>query len=294
MNRSRKRCVPPRTAVVVALTVAVLAVSGRAPAQEKPTPSPSPSPATEAEPRPAQRGTRPGDEQKVFVLRHTPARRLATLLEVFPAQITFVHGDLEAIAVSAKPAVLAAIEATIDRLDQPAPGAKKSRPNVELKGYVLEALSEAKEPLALPAELDRVVAQLKETLRYPAYRLLDVIVARGSEGSRFQASGIADKGDLWVKHADAFYHLIVGRALVEPGPAPRMVALQHFEFELEVPVPVPAPVPLPAVPPGINYRKIGVNGHIDIREGEHVVVGKSGLTGSDNAIVLVLSAKIVE
>ena len=33
---------------------------------------------------------------------------------------------------------------------------------------------------------------------------------------------------------------------------------------------------------------------VDIREGQHVVVGKSGLAGSDNAIVLVLSAKVAE
>jgi hypothetical protein len=236
-----------------------------------------------------RRGTLPGDEQKVFVLRHVPAGRLATLLDVFPAQISWVRGDLEAIAVSAKPAVLAAIEATINRLDQPAPDARKSRPNVELKGYVLEALSEANGS-PLPAELNGVIAQLKETLRYPGYRLLDVIVARGSEGSRFQASGIADKGDLWVKDADAFYHLIVGRARVESGPAPRMVELQNFQFAFDVPVPVPPPAP----PSSFNYKNIGVSGNIDIREGEHVVVGKSGLTGSDNAIVLVLSAKIVD
>ena len=43
-----------------------------------------------------------------------------------------------------------------------------------------------------------------------------------------------------------------------------------------------------------DYRTKRMNGDIDIREEEHVVVGKSGLTGSDNAIVLVLSATIVE
>jgi len=300
MNRSRWRSALPRTAVLVALAVAVLGVSSEAPAQEEPKPSPSPSPATETESKRERRGTLPGDEQKVFVIQHVPPGRLATLLEVFPAHITWIgalgssRDPVAAIAVSAKPAVLAAIGATIKRLDLPDSGAERSGPNVELTGYVLEATSEATESAPLPAELSVVVAQLKETLRYPGYRLLDLVVARGREGSVIHVAGIAEDGASTRRRAEAFYTLHANRVRVGSGPAPRMVELAGFRFELELPIPLDPPRPDPDKPASFSYRKIGMQADLGIREGQHVVVGKSGLARSDNAIVLVLSAKIVE
>src|SRR6266446_8109646 len=73
-----------------------------------------------AAPEPTSRGPRPGDVQKVFVLRYVDAGPLAKILSVFPAAISFARvRDLQTLAVSANPAVLAAIEETIKRLDTP-------------------------------------------------------------------------------------------------------------------------------------------------------------------------------
>lgn len=37
-----------------------------------------------------------------------------------------------------------------------------------------------------------------------------------------------------------------------------------------------------------------INAGIDVREGQHAVVGKTGIEGADKALILVLTAKVVE
>ena len=93
-----------------ALTQVVVAQENPAAATASPTPPPVP----------ARRGPRPGDVQKIFVLKHVRVDDMARLLSVFPAEISGSdHPELRALAVSAAPAVVAAIEETIKRLDIP-------------------------------------------------------------------------------------------------------------------------------------------------------------------------------
>jgi hypothetical protein len=227
--------------------------------------------------------------QKVFVMQHVDPGNLARLLSVFPAQISWVsRGGLSALAVSAKPAVLAAIEETIKRLDQPGAEPHAKRGNVELTGYVLEGLAGVKEAAPLPSELEGVVAQLRRTFKYPAYRLLDTVVARTRDGSRFQADGVSERGGLPL--AQAFWELR-GTADVRSDGGERIVQLSRFEFMLRIPVPT-GPGPDREKATGFEYRKVGLSSDIDVQDGQYVVVGKSGLGDSENALVLVLKAKL--
>jgi hypothetical protein len=70
------------------------------------------------------------------------------------------------------------------------------------------------------------------------------------------------------------------------------VRLSRFTFSLEIPVPVGPPPPDDSRPVQFPYKSIGLESDIDLGEGQYAVVGKSGLGGSDNALVLVLTEKV--
>jgi hypothetical protein len=91
----------------------------------------------------------------------------------------------------------------------------------------------------------------------------------------------------------SYYHLDANRTAVV-GDAPRVVQLTILNFGLEIPVPVGPPPSDNSKPREFQYKRIGLNSDMDIRDGQYVVVGKSGLGDSENALVLVLTAKVVD
>jgi hypothetical protein len=64
---------------------------------------------------------------------------------------------------------------------------------------------------------------------------------------------------------------------------------------------VPVKVGRPVLPAAIGafaiaavYRSMGIKTSIDVPEGQKIVVGKSSVPGGDDALILVLSVKIVK
>jgi hypothetical protein len=258
--------------------------------------APTPEPAEAPKARP-ERARKPGDVQKVFEVHHASPVELARLLDVFPATIRYSSGRTRAIAVSAAPAVMAAVEETVKRLDVPESSDRaRPSPNVELTGYVVEALAKPLEGARVPAELEGVVAQLKRTFNYAAYRLVDTLIARAREGSSLDAKALADTPQGGGSDARS-YSLRVRRVGVSTGSAGPVIRLDHLAFGSEVPVPVAfaqGGPGQPSRPTSYQYRSVGVDADLDIREGQHVVVGKSGAGEAGNALILVLTAKVVD
>jgi hypothetical protein len=234
-------------------------------------------PAAEAKPPEAtpKRSPRPGDVQKVFVIKNVHVRPLAEVLAVFPATITFsTYQRSQALGVSAPPAVLAAIEETIKRLDVPKPPAR----NIELTGEILEALPAPAEPTSLPSELQGVVAQLKRTFSFAAYRLADTLFVRAREEQGLETNGTSATDFVGLGRLN--YSLHVRTAFITAAAGGAVVHLDGMRFT--------------ALNPKLARGMVGVSGDIDIREGQRVVVGNSGLGTSGSAIILVLSAKVVD
>jgi hypothetical protein len=242
-------------------------------------PMPTPPPAAQAEQQQPPRGTLPGHAQKVFVIRNVPVQELARVLAVFPADIKVANENAHLLGVRAAPAVLAAIEETIGRLDIPAIPAK----SIELTGYILEALREtpAAPAEALPKELDGVIAQLENTFRYGAYRLVDTVIALGRDDSGLQANA-----NVLSAQGKTFYQLRVRRAAILRGTAP-VVRLDGLFFDAALPAAEGA-----RDQPAQQVQSVLTD--LDIREGQHVVLGKSGTGKDGRAIILVLSAKILD
>ena len=227
-------------------------------------------------PEPApKRSPRAGDVQKVFVVKNVRVRPLADVLAVFPATITFSSYDerSSALGVSAPPAVMAAIEETIKRLDVPRLGFR----NIELTGEVLEALPAPAEATSLPPELQLVVAQLKKTFSFAAYRLADTLFVRAREEEGLTTSGTS--ANEFAGPGKLRYSLHVRTAFISAAASGALVHLDWLHFRI--------------TNPKLGEGSIEVSG-IDIHEGQRVVVGNSGLGAPGTAIILVLGAKVVD
>ena len=225
--------------------------------------------------------------QRVFVIKHADVSQLVRVLGIFPAQITFsTHPEMTVLGVSASPAVVAAIEETIKRLDVPPPPVK----SVELTGYILDAVAQPGAQTSVPAELESVVTQLKRTFSYTAYRLSDTLIARVRDGAGVQVEALGSGGP--NPPARRTHALRASRAAITARDGASVVSLKKLRFLVQIPV--------PTGPPGseakaYQYKDVGVETEdLDLREGQKVVVGKTGVGDGGDALILVLTAKVVD
>jgi len=244
------------------LAVLMVSAATAAAAQESGSADKAPSPGASAAPSPeARRGVRPGDVQKVFIIHHVGVNDLVRVLLVFPAELSGMERDnLRVLSVSAAPAVVAAIEETIKRLDVPPPPIK----SVEITTYVLEC-SASGEPGTLPPDLQGVLAQLKKTFNYSGCALARTLFTRGSSDSRF--------GGDFSERAAGRYELN-GRVQVDSNEPPT-VRLRGIELVNSF--------------PGGRSR---LSGDIEVRGGQKVVLGRLGVTETGKDQIVVLTARV--
>jgi hypothetical protein len=237
------------------------------------------------EPKPAT--PRGPQVQRVFVIRHAEVGQLARVLGIFPAQIEFSNDPkLPALGVSASPAVVAAIEETIKRLDVPPPPVK----SVELIGYILEALAQPGTPTSVPAELESVVTQLKRTFSFAGYRLSDTLIARVRDdaGLNVEALGPASPNSSGRR----IHALRASKVAITAREGVSVVSLRNLRFNVQVPIPVGA---TGTGASSYQYRDVGAQAeYLDLREGQKVVVGKTGVGDGGDALILALTAKVVD
>jgi hypothetical protein len=228
------------------------AAEAKATAEAKAAASPSPE---------ARRGVRPGDVQKVFVLKHVHVNDLARLLSVFPAEISGMERDTtRVLSVSANPAVVAAIEETVKRLDVPPPPIR----SVEITAYILEC-STSGDAGTLPQDLQGVFVQLKKTFNYSGCGLARTLFARGSDDSRLATE--------FNERAAGTYQLM-GRIEVDSSvpPTVRLRGIDLANFN--------------------GSQRSRLNGDVEMRDGQKVVLGRLGTTESGKDQIVVLTAKV--
>jgi hypothetical protein len=245
------------------LAVLMVSAAAIAAAQENPeNKAPAASPTASAAPSPeARRGVRPGDVQKVFIINHVGVNDLVRVLSVFPAELSGMDRDnRRVLSVSGAPAVVAAIEETIKRLDVPPPPIK----SVEITAYVLEC-STSGETGTLPPDLQGVLAQLKKTFNYSGCALARTLIARGSDDSRFAGE--------FNERAAGRYELS-GRVQVDSNDPPT-VRVRGIEL----------------VTWSANVRS-RISGDVEVRGGQKVVLGRLGVTESGKDQIVVLTAKV--
>jgi hypothetical protein len=250
---------------LIAAIVAMAGIGARPTAAQDPSgakPSPSPSPSPEA------RGTRPGDVQKVFILKHVGVNDMARLLSVFPA--AFGGADrpgLAALSVSAAPAVVAAIEETLKRLDVPPPPVK----SVEVTGFLLECSGPGAEAGSAPAELQPAISQLKRTFAYAGCELAQTLFARARDGARFSSTSTVKDED----HPGRSERILEAEVGVDSSQSPALVRFRGLRFST-------------------SSAGGAFTGDVAVRDGQQIVLGKLGPGNNGKDRVLVLTAKVVD
>jgi hypothetical protein len=209
---------------------------------------------------------------------------LRTVKDLAPGNNLLISTDNEHIILSGPKDAVTGFEEVIKQLDVP----PVAQSNVEIDAYMVVASTRADSHNPIPAELEPVVAQLKGLLSYKSFRLLDSFVLRARSGERGENSGSVEPSSPAPEGVKISYHFEFNKIRVDKGETARLVRFDNLRLDINAPV-------------GINtkgeVRWSGASIHtdVDVPEGKKVVIGKtSGIEGSDGALILVISAKVVD
>ena len=132
-------------------------------------------------------------------------------------------------------------------------------------------------PGAIPADLHDVVAQLKSAFAFKEYSLLDTLTLRTRAGSSAETTGM-----LSAASAPRLSVFSIRSATVSDDGA---IRIDRMHAGLRIPVPGANKV---------DYMNTGIDQDVDVKEGQKVVVGRASLAGPEQALFLILTAKVVQ
>jgi hypothetical protein len=201
---------------------------------------------------------------KMFQVKYANVNQLRDVLNIFGA---FISADthLKVLTVRAPEKILTTIEESIKLLDVPPPPAR----NIELTAHLLIASSQA-DASALPVDLDPAIKQLRAIFNYKGYRLLETLLLRTREDQAADLSGNLPSIDT---HDPPVYTFHINSARITTDGKDHVFHINNLQLRI---------------------RHTGITTDIDVREGQKVVVGKANMDNSDNALILVLTAKVVD
>jgi hypothetical protein len=220
--------------------------------------------------------------QKVFQFKHADVNSVANAFHHIATIRT--DRDLRLLVVDGSPEAIKAIEDAIKTLDVPPPSVK----NVELTFHMIMAKPEKNGTLSAP--LDAVQRNLENLFGFHGFHLLETAYLRGRDRQEVKANGaVPNAMDPEAPHIN--YSLSV-RPFVSSGEKGNVIRMDRLNLGLRMPVVVGSD---PATKKRqFSYHDTGMFTEIDVREGQRVVVGKANLNASQGAMILVVTAKVVE
>jgi len=181
------------------------------------------------------------------------------------------------------------IEQALAKLDVP----EQSPANMEFQLHLLAASAKPLESTtAMPKALEPVVTQLKATLKYANYSYVYSAINRLTNGGRVESSGVT--GELFPAPPQvtnspgrpSFYQYSLQNVkFTQDASGKDSVQIDTFKFGISVPIVVGASTN------DVQYKEIGLFTPLSLREGELAVVGTANISGSDEAMIVVVSVK---
>lgn len=219
----------------------------------------------------------PPSVQKIFKLQYADANRVANLLRPLGIVVN-AESQSNVLAVTGSPQTISAVEDALKKLDVPSTPEK----NVDLTGYLLLGSSQGSDTPDVP-ELASVIKELRSLSPFKSYKLLESFNLRDRDGERGRVQGfLPGFSPTPIKSAAVpfvpSYDFGFNRLSVSSSSGSPVVRLDGVRLQVTI---VPA-------------SSARIDTDIDIREGQKVVVGKTNANGADQALFLVLSAKLVE
>lgn len=125
--------------------------------------------------------------------------------------------------------------------------------------------------------MEATARQLIALFQYKSYRLLDTQIFRARSGRSGNLSGTLPGS------VQSF--TFSAQPSLNSGPAPRTIRLAALRLSFTRPTVIDGKT---------QYERSGIETEINEREGQKTVVGKSNIAGSDDAIILVVTLKVIE
>ncbi len=180
-------------------------------------------------------------------------------------------GDM--VVVTGTPERVDTAEAILKQLDVAPPPPKPIAPrkSIQLTAYLIVASRSEVQGTPLPKELESAVNQVASVFPYKSFNLVDAIDLRLTDNTGGLLKGIVPQGQQTFPHGGA-YMLGVTRISLTEG-QPELLRINKFSLD-------------------VNDVKLETD--VDLKEGQKVVVGKANIDGSSNALIVILTAKIVD
>ncbi len=249
------------------LTVSVALILGTALcAQEKKEPE-------------ATSGPLKGWVSKVVEIKHRDVSQFVGLLGALGVR-GVPSPELKVIALSGPSDMVEAAAKAIQRLDVPSAAAK----NIELTVYLLSGSPDAAQAGKIPPELEGVTKQLRGLFSYQSFHLLETMILRVRDGEDGEANGVGPAPDSGVGlTAKSSYRVMFRSVSLTAGDKGNVVRIGRLMFSSRVPVGNP-----------LALQNAGFTTGVDVGEGQKVVVGKANIDGSNSAMFLVVTARVVD
>lgn len=170
-------------------------------------------------------------------------------------------------------------ERLIHKYYKPRPPKAATDRNVELTLSVIQGRN-SPDPSDTPPTLSAVVTQLKQASQLTSFRLLESQIIRMREGSKVETTGVI----AWMDAPEAVSPTYNFNSIVRLSGNTVQLDDLHFNIRLFY----------KDIINKYNSREVGINSSLDLTPGQQVVVGKANASAKDGALILVLSAKIVD
>jgi hypothetical protein len=212
--------------------------------------------------------------QKIIEVKFADPANVADAIRIFGVNVG-ADRSLHIVSIRGTAEQVAAAEEAIKKLDV-------APLNVELTVYLVNGVGGPKAGVTdeVPSELASTVKQLHGLFPYKSYRLTESFVLRAREGRPASSSGLIPGGTNYQ------YHFNYQRTTVSPG-NPRVIHVDSMQLNVATPI-------SRGTDGKSEYRSVGIGTDIDVGEGQKIVVGKSNFNGTDDALILVVTAKVLQ
>jgi hypothetical protein len=210
--------------------------------------------------------------QKAIEVKYADANRVANLVQA-PGLIIRGDSSMHAVVVYGASDAVTAVEEMLRKLDV-------APPNIEMIVYLIAGSSQAGAE-DVPKELLSTTRQLHVLFPYKTYRVLDSFVQRSRDGRGGDTNGVLPGSNLP-------YSFRFNSATVSAG-TPRVIHIDRLNLNVR------SPTSEKDKQGNVVYKThSGIETDIDAGEGQKIVVGKSSVGETGDALILVLTAKVVE
>lgn len=214
--------------------------------------------------------------QKVVPVKNGDASQIyQTVRDVMQGQLN-IRLFQNNVVLNGTSEAVAAAEQLIKNLESSAPRER----DVDVTGYIILASAQAGEGSGGPTtDLEPVLKQFRTILNYKSFQVLDTVLVRAKENSDAGSNGFLALPNVPQPGATASFR--VARTLITDD----IVHLKGLGLHVRVPTTTSKG--------DVIYNDIRLDTDADIKAGQKVAIGKASVDAKGDALILVVSANVV-